>query len=100
MSHTWTRQQEWKGDKYAETDKNATKIGIKQGSKKFDVSAANDKWTFKAGQPLVTDDWKVNGSVAVEGKPAKNETKVTAASDITTPDFSGVKAFINVSSSF
>jgi hypothetical protein len=47
----------------------------------------------------VTDDWKVNGSVAVEGKPAKNETKVTVASDITTPDFSGVKAFMNVSNS-
>jgi len=97
VNHTWTRQQEWKGDKYAEAEKNATKIGIKHGSTKFDVSAANDKWSFKSGQPLVTDDWKVNGSVAVEGKPAKNETKVTVASDITTPDFSGVKAFMNLS---
>lgn len=99
MNHTWTQQQEWTGDKYAQAIKNASKVGFKHDDTKFDLAAANDKWSFKVTNPLVTDDFKVTGSVAVEGKPAKKETKVTAATTITTPDFSGVKAFINVSTS-
>jgi len=97
MAHSWTQQQEWTGDKYAQAIKNATKIGMKHCDTNFDLAAANDKWSFKAGHPLVTDDWKVNGSVNVEQKPAKNETKVTAASTVTSPDMSGVKAFMNLS---
>lgn len=97
MSHTWTKQQEWTGDKYSQAVKNATKVGIKHADTKWDVAAANDKWSVKIGHPLYSDDWKVNGSVNVEGKPAKKETKVTAESSIVSPDFSGVKAFANVS---
>lgn len=29
MNHTWTKQQEWTGDKYSQAEKNATKIGMK-----------------------------------------------------------------------
>jgi hypothetical protein len=97
LSHTWTKQQEWTGADYTKTTKTASKIGFKHDDTKFDVAVANDKFTFKVAHPLVTDDWKVNGSVAVEAKPAKKETKVTAASSIVSPDFSGVKAFVNVS---
>ena len=97
MAHSWTQQQEWTGDKYAQAIKNATKIGMKHSDTNFDLAAANDKWSFKAGHPLVSDDWKVNGSVNVEQKPAKNETKVTVASTVTSPDMSGAKAFMNVS---
>jgi len=97
MSLTWTKQQEWTGDKYSQAVKNATKVGIKHADTKWDVAAANDKWSVKIGHPLYSDDWKVNGSVNVEGKPAKKETKVTAESSIVSPDFSGVKAFANVS---
>jgi hypothetical protein len=99
LNHTYTKQQEWTGDKYSQAVKNASKLGFKHDDTKFDLAAANDKWSFKIASPLVTDDFKINGSVAIEGKPAKKETKITAATTIVTPDFSGVKAFVNVSTS-
>jgi hypothetical protein len=63
------------------------------------VTAANDKWSVKASGPLVKDDWKINGSALFEGKPAKKEWKAELSTSITSPDFSGVKAFVNVSAS-
>lgn len=96
MNHSWTRQQEWAADKVKLTDKNASKVGIKHDDAKWDISAANDKWSVKVSGPVVTDDWKVSGSVLYEDKPG-SAWKVEAASNIVSPDMSGVKAFVNVS---
>jgi len=47
--------------------------------------------------PLVSDDWKVNGSALYEGKPAKKSWKLEASAAVTSPEISGAKAFVNVS---
>lgn len=107
MNHTWTKQQDWKAavdekgvdaGKYDVAEKTATKVGLKHGDAKWDVTAANDKWSVKVGGPLVKDDWKVNGAILVENKPAKNETKVEVSSNVTSPELGGhAKVFVNVS---
>jgi hypothetical protein len=107
LNHTWTKQQDWKAavdekgvdaGKYDVAEKTATKVGLKHGDAKWDVAAANDKWSVKVGGPLVKDDWKVNGAILVENKPAKNETKVEVSSNVTSPELGGhAKVFVNVS---
>jgi hypothetical protein len=107
LNHTWTKQQDWKPafdekkvdtGKYDVAEKTATKVGLKHGDAKFDVTAANDKWSVKVGGPLVKDDWKVNGSILVENKPAKKETKVEVSSNLASPELGGhAKVFVNVS---
>jgi hypothetical protein len=99
MNHTWTKQQDYddKANVFkVPAEKTASKVGIKHDDSKWDIAAANDKFSVKVGGPLVTDDWKVNGTAMFTGKPTKSEYIVEAASSITSPDMSGVKAFMNL----
>lgn len=64
----------------------------------FSTTFANDKFAGSAaGELLKEQDWTVKGSASGEYKPAKKEHKATGAAQITSPDFSGVKSFVNVS---
>lgn len=102
LAHTWTKEQEWNASKEAngEKVKTATKLGFKNGSAKFDVSAANDKWSAKVSGPLVTDDWKVNGSALVEQKPAAKDWKAEATANIASPNLSGNRINANITAEF
>ena len=65
---------------------------------KWGTTFANDKFAVSAaGQLLKENDWTINASGAYETKPAKKEWKATGSATVTSPDFSGVKAFVNVS---
>ena len=43
-------------------------------------------------------DWRVDGAVNYESKPAANEWSTSVDADIKSPELSGVKMFMNVSS--
>lgn len=65
---------------------------------KWTVGFANDKFSGSAGGQLFKDqDWTANATGSYETKPAKKEWKSTGAATISSPDFSGVRAFVNVS---
>ena len=100
VNHTWTKQQEWKGDKYDVSEKSASKVNTKVGAAKVALTAANDKWAANVSGPLYTEDWKVEGSADFEHKP-KNKAH-TAKADLTviSPDISGTKTFVKVSTCF
>ncbi len=97
MNHTWTKQQEWKADKYDVTEKSASKVNIKVQSAKLALTAANDKWATNLSGPLYTEDWKVEGAADFEHKPAKQAYTAKADLTVTSPDISGAKAFVKVS---
>lgn len=69
---------------------------MKHDDVKIDMSAANDKWSVKAAKPLVSDDWKVAGSVMVEGKPNAS-MKGEMNFDVNSPEMSGARVNMNVS---
>jgi hypothetical protein len=74
---------------------------LKAHDVKWGTTFANDKFAVSAaGQLLKENDWTVNASGAYETKPAKKEWKATGSATVTSPDFSGVKAHINVSTNF
>jgi len=99
VGHTWTRESEWKESAYVEKEKTATKFGLKAHDVKWGTTFANDKFAVSAaGQLLKENDWTVNASGAYETKPAKKEWKATGSATVTSPDFSGVKAHINLDS--
>lgn len=95
MSHSWTKEQEWKDEKTAEKVKTATKLGMKHCDTKLDFAFANDKWSVRAGHPVLTDDWNVHADAFVEHKPAANEWKVESNAKVASPNMSGSKIFAN-----
>lgn len=98
VGHTWTKQTEWKNDAYVESVKTASKFGLKAHGVRSTAGFANDKFSFSAGgQILKEQDWTVDTTGSFETKPAKKEWKATGATTVASPDFSGVKAFVNVS---
>jgi len=82
------------------TEKNSSKVSLKHSDAKWTVTAANDKWALNLNGPLVKDDWKVDGTAAYEAKPIKKEWKVNVSANVTSPEISGAKAFVNVSNKF
>jgi len=98
IAHNKTTQQTWddKVSKYEGAEKTSTKVGWKHDDVKFDIATTNDKWSLKVATPLVTDDWKVDGSVAVEEKPQKSR-KATIEAGIVSPDMGGVVAAVDLS---
>lgn len=97
VAHSYTQQQSWddKSKAQKEAMKNATKLGMKHDDIKFDVAAANDKYSVKMTSPIATDDWKVDGDLMWEEKPGKSR-KVEANVSVESPDMSGAVAAINV----
>jgi len=69
---------------------------MKHDDVKVDMAATDAKYSIKVASPLVTDDWKVDGSVAFEEKPQKSR-KVTFEAGIESPDMGGVVAAVGVS---
>ena len=62
---------------------------------------ANDKFGFKvAGEAFDAEGWNVRTEDALEHKPATNEWKFAPKFNITSPDFSGIRAFLNVSNHY
>jgi len=97
VGHTWTRQTEWKNDASVESLKTASKFGLKAHGIRSTAGFANDKFSFSAaGQLLKEQDWTVDATGSFETKPAKKEWKATGAATVASPDFSGVKAFVNL----
>lgn len=96
MAHTMTEEQDWDKDaeKHKSVHKSATKIGYKFRDAKFEEGLTNDKWTFKVSGPLSKDDWKVDGSLAMERKPQK-EQKMNVDAVIKSPDMSGNRVVVN-----
>lgn len=61
----------------------------------------NDKFAFKAaGEALDVEGWNVRTEDSLEHKPAKNEWKFAPKFNITSPDFSGIRAFLNLHGEF
>lgn len=95
MAHNVTDEQTYDEAKgHGVNRKSATKIGYKMKDAKFEESLTNDKWTFKVSGPLSKDDWKVDGSFAMERKPQK-EQKQNVDLVVKSPDMSGTKVVVN-----
>lgn len=97
IAHSWTQNAKYdakeKCDK--ESVKSATKLGMKHDDLKWDIAAANDKYSVKVSSPLVKDDWKVKGSLMWEEKPG-NTKKIEACAEIESPDMSGATIVSNL----
>ena len=94
-----TSQSEFKGDTRVESEKTAAKLSIDHGDCKTTYGFANDKMTFDAvGKALDSDGWRAKVGASGEAKQAKDEWKVTASADVSSPDLGGIKAALNVSS--
>lgn len=68
---------------------------MKHSDVQVDIAAANDKWSLKVAKPLSEDDWKVDGSLAVEHKIGKSQ-KGNLDLGIDSPDMSGTKLNMNL----
>jgi len=88
IAHSWTQEAVDGGEPKT---KSATKLGFKEGDIKWDVAAANDKWSVKASAPLMKDDWNVKGSLMYEDKPF-NAKKTEVTLNVESPDMSGTVA--------
>jgi len=98
IAHNKTTEQSWNttSESYDVVEKNSTKVGMKHDDVKVDMAATDAKYSIKVASPLVTDDWKVDGSVAFEEKPQKSR-KVTVEAGIESPDMGGVVAAVGLS---
>jgi len=96
IAHSWTRQVTNDGKADVIAEKNASKVGFKHDDAKWDVAAAQDKWSVKLSGPLSKEDWKVDGSVMYEEKPNKSR-KVEASAGVESPDMSGTNICANMS---
>ena len=100
MEVNQTTEGEWKaqGAPRSETVKTAAKIKVDHGDVKSDWSFCNDKFTMNVkGNPLDSKDYPSSAELKTECKPAKKEYKLKLLFDISTPDFSGVQFYENVS---
>lgn len=98
MRHNWAKQQAWNGDCYDRSETTSSQLNTKHGGAKYSITAANDHWGVGVEGDLVKSDWKVDGAVNYESKPAANEWLTSVDADIKSPNMSGVKMFMNVSS--
>ena len=100
MEVSKTIEGEWKaqGAPRSEVEKTAAKIKCDHGDVKSDWSFCNDKFTMNVkGNPLDSKDYPSSAELKTECKPAKKEYKLKLLFDISTPDFSGVQFYENVS---
>lgn len=93
-----TDQSEWKEGVEVTSRKTESKVSINKYDVKSHWTFANDKFAVKLEkEDLLKGDFHVDADVSAEFKPAKDEWKVTAVAHAHTKDFSGVRAFVNVS---
>ena len=97
-SFTVTDQSEWKEGAESTSRKTESKVSVDKYDTKTHWTFANDKFALKLERDdILKGDVHLDADVAVESKPAKDEWKVTACAHAHTKDFSGVRAFVNVS---
>jgi hypothetical protein len=100
-SFTLTDQSEWKEGAEITSRKTETKVSVDKYDTKSHWTFANDKFALKVERDdIVEGDLHLDGDLAFELKPAKDEWKVTATAHAHTKDFSGFRAFVNVSKAF
>lgn len=87
VAHTRSNSQEWDSAKSAFklSEKNATTITKAKDGNKYSFAVASDAFKQGFSGNLMNDDWKVDGAVALEEKPAKKEWKGKATVSIVSP---------------
>lgn len=99
MSHKRNIQHEWAetDDKsaYVTKEKTTSALGMQHDDVSVNMEADNGQWKLKLAKPLVKDDWKINGSFTLTGKPAKSLTG-EANFIVDSPDMSGTKLNMNI----
>lgn len=87
VQHTMSKSQEWDAEKGAhkQSEKNACAVTRVKDGKKFSFAMASDAFKQGASGNLYNDDWKVDGALALEQKPAKKEWKGKGTLAVSSP---------------
>jgi len=87
LAHTMSKSQEWDSGKSAhkQSEKNSTTVTKTKDGKKFTFAVASDAFKQGVAGNLYKDDWKVDGALALEQKPAKKEWKGKATLAVCSP---------------
>ncbi len=95
-----SKSQEWDAEKGAhkQSEKNACAVTRVKDGKKFSFAMASDAFKQGASGNLYNDDWKVDGALALEQKPAKKEWKGKGTLAVSSPLVADkIRLWLNVS---
>ncbi len=101
MEQGFQNKVDQKDDKEVHSNKTWTKIGYTHDGIKYGFGLESEKFSGSiAHTSHDANDWKVSHIHSVERKPLKGDWKVKHATNIRTPDFSGVRGWLAVRKTF
>ena len=97
IEHGFQKKVDQKEDKEVHSNKTWTKIGYTHDGKKYGFGLESEKFSGSIDYTAFDENnWKVNHIHSAERKPLKGDWKIKNAFNISTPDFSGIRAWLAV----